>query len=116
MIFEVKFDGEIRNVVDGRLDPDAIPAPHDIKQFLTETMSYLATSSDVLRSDYSANPSKGEIDIIVSVEAEDELRSIELGSAIIRSAIHAAGGHTPGWKVEWCVSSRDEQRVLTEAG
>ena len=116
MRFEVSFDGLIRSVTEQGVQKDLIPPADQIKKFLNETMSFLSTTDAVLRADYSANPSEGEIDIVVSLDAEDELRSIELGSALIRSALHAAGGYTPGWKVDWCVTSRDEGAVLADAG
>lgn len=40
-----------------------------------------------------------EVEVSVVVEAPSLDEAVKVGSATIRSAIHCAGGHTPGWDV-----------------
>jgi hypothetical protein len=49
----------------------------------------------------------GEVEISVTVDADSLDDANERGSAMIRAAIHAGGGSTPGWRVEW-VSARTQ--------
>lgn len=44
----------------------------------------------------------GEVEISVTVEADDLDTALTAGGTAIRSAIHAAGGSTPDWSVDWC--------------
>ncbi len=51
--------------------------------------------------DVSTNLKTHEITVSVSLEKDGLLEAQEAGSAIIRSAFHAAGAHTPGWEIDW---------------
>ncbi|MGH2790205.1 MAG: hypothetical protein ACRDJ0_04385 [Actinomycetota bacterium] len=46
--------------------------------------------------------SEGQVEISVTVEAERLDDAVQIGGVVIGTAIHAAGGHTPGWEVDWC--------------
>jgi hypothetical protein len=53
----------------------------------------------------------GEVDIALTVEAEDPLEAHSKAATLIRTAIHAAGGGTPGWdhwKVQRVASSEEK--------
>lgn len=52
---------------------------------------------DALDPDISGTLSHGSVRISVDVEAPDELKALEVGGGMIRTALHAAGGATPGW-------------------
>lgn len=39
----------------------------------------------------------GDVDVELTVAADDEATAFELASSSVRSAIHHAGGLTPGW-------------------
>jgi hypothetical protein len=40
----------------------------------------------------------------VTVEADDDLQALTAALSWVRTAIHAAGGNTPGWAIEGSVS------------
>jgi len=53
------------------------------------------------------------VEIDVAVEAANADEAQEIGSGIIRSAVHAARGHTPSWSTDWC--KVETQRELVDA-
>ena len=48
---------------------------------------------------------RGEIEVSVTVEADTLEGALQAGSALIRAAIHAAGGFTPAWSLDWLNAS-----------
>lgn len=55
---------------------------------------------------------EGTVEISGTVEAESPDEAITKGAGLIRTAIHAAGGHTPDWTVDWIsVSARKADLV-----
>jgi hypothetical protein len=42
-----------------------------------------------------------EVEVSVSVEADTLDEAQTTGNSMIRSAIHAAGGSTPDWRIDW---------------
>jgi hypothetical protein len=41
---------------------------------------------------------RGHVEIEITVDAADLARAIQIGERDIRTAVHAAGGYTPGWE------------------
>jgi hypothetical protein len=52
----------------------------------------------VTDSDISATLADGRVEISVVIEADSLDKATVVGHGAIRSAVHAAGGHTPGWQ------------------
>ena len=51
----------------------------------------------------------GEVEVSVSVDADSLDDAQAEGSATIRSAIHAAGGATPGWRIDWTAARTHQE-------
>lgn len=88
----------------------------DLESHLDKVMeAMLALENDCLvDSDMSATLTTGEVSIsIVGRSSEDDesaafVEAIALADSAIRSAIHAAGGHTP----EWVPVSRNAESLV----
>jgi hypothetical protein len=93
--YEVIFDGVLIPT-----DSDAVLTSEDVETFVDLFAGELEQhrGEDI---DVSTNLKTHEITVSVSLEREDLLEAQEAGSAIIRSAFHAAGAHTPGWEIDW---------------
>ncbi|MGI8774695.1 MAG: hypothetical protein ACR2KQ_06735 [Actinomycetota bacterium] len=59
--------------------------------------------------------SKGEVRISVTVKARSEKKAAEKADALVRSAVHTAGGFTGGWDIEWPDQPYSRQERLVEA-
>jgi hypothetical protein len=65
-----------------------------------------AVMDELLRLD-ATDPAIGlslgsrEVEISVVIESDSLDVAAEQGNAMIRSAIHYAGGATPGWQIDW---------------
>ncbi len=88
---------------------DGVLVPTDSNKVLTEEnvetfVDLFANALEEHRGediDVSTNLKTHTITVSVTLEKDDLLEAQEVGSAIIRSAFHAAGVHTPGWEIDW---------------
>lgn len=71
------------------------PVGFDLDKHLTEVMDELVRLD--ADPDLTATLARGIVEIEVAVEAEAPDGALRGGLATIRSALHAAGGATPGW-------------------
>jgi hypothetical protein len=73
-----------------------------LEQHFEEVMEQLVGLEEgderITDSDLSARLATGEVEISVVVEAENTDEAGTIGNSAIRCAVHAAGGHTPGWE------------------
>ena len=93
--YEVIFDGVlVPTDSDGVLASDGVETFVDL--FAVELERHGGEDIDV-----STNLKANEITVSVSLEKDELLVAQETGSAIIRSAFHTAGAHTPGWEIDW---------------
>lgn len=108
--------------VDGADDPIEALADH-----LDEVMTHLHVAEDgdsaISDADLSATLATGDVEFTVIVAADTPDTAAHLGIAAIRSAIHAAHGHTPGWEnaheVAWVMEftgSTQRPAALAHAG
>jgi hypothetical protein len=90
-------------------DSDAVLISEDVETFVDLFAGELEEhrGEDI---DVSTNLKTHEITVSVSLEREELLEAQEAGSAIIRSAFHAAGAHTPGWQIDW-IKARTVQEM-----
>jgi hypothetical protein len=93
--YEVIFDGILVPT-----DSDKVLASEDVETFVDLFAGELEEhhGEDI---DVSTNLETHEITVSVTLEKDDLLEAQGVGSAIIRSAFHAAGAHTPGWEIDW---------------
>ena len=93
--YEVIFDGILIPT-----DSHAVLTSDDVENFVDLFAGELEEhhGEDI---DVSTNLETHEITVSVSLEREELLDAQHDGSAIIRSAFHAAGAHTPGWEIDW---------------
>jgi len=54
--------------------------------------------TDVKDQDLGANLAEGTFDFCLTVDASGEAEALGRGLAAVRTAVHAAGGSTPGWE------------------
>jgi hypothetical protein len=61
--------------------------------------------------DVSTDLATGGVRVAIAVDADELLAGQEIGSGTVRTAFHAAGAATPGWRVDWvkaCTLPNDE--------
>lgn len=79
--------------VTGEIDLD-----HHLDQVMTALMAIEAADDRISDSDYTATIKTGFVCINSSAKASTFDEAAAVAMATIRSAIHAAGGFTPGWE------------------
>ena len=106
MKFDVSFCGRY---VD---DDGTVPTPEEIEAHTDNAVEELESlnASDI---DVSLDLDLNMVRVVVTVDAEDALAAQEEGSALIRTAFHAAEVGTPGWSVAW-TDARAQQQESTE--
>jgi hypothetical protein len=92
MRFRVICEGEFSNMQGELLAPETLDAILD--SIMEEFFALKAVDPDI-----GATLAKGLVQLAVSVDAPDLKDALHLGGGQIRTAIHAAGGHTPDWEV-----------------
>lgn len=80
----------------------------DLEQHLDGVMDALLDTDQACDPAVDVEFSTCVVSIGVSVSASNPLAATEVGSGIIRTAIHTVGGRTPDWPTpdsdEWCVT------------
>ena len=111
MRFQVVFEGRVIPLTSdaGVMPPDALEAQLD--EVMGELLVLGADDATV-----SATLARGEVEISVSVEAESLEEAGKSGGGLIRSAIHAAGGFTPNWSIDWASVTTSKTRLPDEQG
>jgi len=94
MRFQVAWEGMVV-----ALNP-AAAEPSNVEEHLDRVMQELL-EIDAQDISISLVGSEGLVEMSVTVEAESVEDAVANGSAVLRSAIHAAGGFTPGWSIDW---------------
>ncbi len=105
--YEVVFVGWIADVNKQPLPPKKVEAKLDL---VMDELVKLATDPAI-----QAVGKTGQVEISVTVEADDPESAVHAGSSVIRTAAHAAGGHTGGWSVDWCEARAIRREELVEA-
>ena len=93
MRYEVLFKGLV--VVTDSDDPDVEVEAH-LDGVMEELVRLKATDPGV-----GLTGATGVVEISVVVKADGLDNAMSVGASLIRSAVHAAGGHTPGWTITW---------------
>ena len=73
----------------------------DILEAILDEIYEQLVTLDGSDHDIGATLARGEVKIAVNVEASTPEGAAGAGGAIIRAAIHAAGGSTPDWSVDY---------------
>jgi len=71
--------------------------PDDLDQLLDRVMAELERLDNVEDPDLTASLAKGEVSIMLTVEASDTLAAAAAAMSAIRTAFHATGVATPQW-------------------
>ncbi|MGY6501656.1 MAG: hypothetical protein ACXIVQ_12310 [Acidimicrobiales bacterium] len=113
--FIVKYDGmvEVTGADDVVADLDA-----HLDDVMDELVNAEESNDDISDADMSATLSTGEVSFSLVVTAADFDEAGPKGLAVIRTAIHAAGGHTHGWEhhaVAW-VEKRNTTELIDDNG
>jgi hypothetical protein len=106
--YEVVFIGAIKGLRNKEILPEEIA-----EAALDSVMEHLVDLNAIDPS-ISLTSAAGDIEVTVAVQAEAPDEANQTGSGIIRTALHAAEIHTPGWTVDWCEvrARRAEQLTL----
>ena len=91
--FEITFNGRFEST-DGPLTSDAVESIVDLAVDELERLD----AEDI---DVSTNLKNHTVTVSITVEDEDLPEAQIKGSGTIRTAFHAAGAGTPGWRVDW---------------
>lgn len=75
----------------------AAGGPDELDRLLDRVMAELERLSNVEDPDLTASLAKGEVSIMLTVEAPDSLAAAAAALAAIRTALLAAGVATPEW-------------------
>lgn len=76
-------------------DPSAV-LDH-IDDVTAELAAIEEVNGQVVECDVSAHLADGTVEIEVVVDAADRLDAMSVAASVVRAAIHAADGFTPGW-------------------
>ena len=91
--------------------PSPMPLEAEVDLIMENLVGLVDTECGIKDPAISLDEANNLVTIDVTVEAVDFEAAVELASSCIRSAIHAAGGHTPDWNVE----QRRQHAELVEA-
>ncbi|GGN94172.1 helix-turn-helix domain-containing protein [Nocardia rhizosphaerihabitans] len=80
------------------ISADGIKDPADFAAHISELWSNLQTLDHI--SSARLDHREGQIMVELQVRADDLLQACTRGTAAVRTAIHSAGGGTPGWEKE----------------
>ncbi|MHB8512360.1 MAG: hypothetical protein ACYDCC_09265 [Actinomycetota bacterium] len=94
MTYTIQYDGVVTR-------GDGMPTD-DTENHLDSVMQELLKLSDVNDAAIGVVEATASVEITVTIDATSLEEALNRGSAAIRAAIHAAGGATPGWSIEWC--------------
>jgi hypothetical protein len=75
----------------------ATGGPDELDRLLDRVMAELERLHNVEDPDLTASLAKGEVSIMLTVEAPDSLAAAATALAAIRTAFHATGVATPEW-------------------
>jgi hypothetical protein len=101
-LYELEFEG--------RLVPIA-PQPPTLAQLaqgLEAFMGSVVVELERLKAkdiDVSTDLGTGHVRVGIAVEADELPTAQSVGSGTIRTAFHAAGAATPGWRMDWVRAS-----------
>ena len=99
--YRVDFDGILRRQNTGETVTDRAEIQAIVDRILLE-LSKIAAIDPAVQAQPDA-----QISVKVSVEESEVFMASVAGFTQIRTAVHAAGLGTPGWKVEWLRTTTD---------
>lgn len=115
MQFEVVFTGLITMATDPGdvvVDVTAVEGALDahLDGVMDELLHLNATDPGI-----GLTSSTGTVEISVLVETQNLDEAMATGGGLIRTAVHAAGGHTPGWTISWVAARTTDTSQLVPA-
>jgi hypothetical protein len=106
--FRVEFDGIVVRQDTG----ERVTDPDEIQQILDRILLQL-TKMSAIDPILNANADLGQVMVSVCIEEESEVFMASMaGFTQIRTAVHAAGIGTPGWKVEWIRTTTESPEAI----
>jgi hypothetical protein len=69
-----------------------------LEEHLDEVMDALLDEPGIEDADVGADLGTGVVDFCIHLDAEDSPDALRKVHVLVRSALHAAGGGTPGWE------------------
>ena len=113
MRYNVEFEGYVIYRDDAASEV-RLPTPQELEDLLDLVMEEL-DNIGAPDPTISAEASGATVEIGVSVDAASPQDAVEAGFGFIRTAVHAAGGATPGWRVDWMRVEAERSPTLEEA-
>lgn len=92
-------------------DPDSLTA--DLDRVMEALLELEDTDCGIFDSGVAADLAAGEVEISVMAEAATYEKAEEIASSCVRSAIHKAGGATPGWTGLFEVQNKQSELVTS---
>jgi hypothetical protein len=86
-----------------------------LEAHLDDVMVELMALKDAIDPSVSVTFSSGEVEISLTVKARSEKKAVEKADALIRTAVHAAGGFTGNWKIDWSEPATAPKGGLVDA-
>lgn len=99
---------------EGHLVPDQPVSAEEFEAFVDSVVVELERV-DAEDIDVSVNLQTHHVRVGIGVEADELPEAQERGSGTIRTAFHAAGARTPGWRVDWVRSCTVPEAELVDA-
>lgn len=94
--------------------PESEQARADFEAHLDDVADALSDLQDV-DGDVGADLESGRVDLCMTLEASERIEALTRAVASARTAIHAAGGATPGWEKMLAKLLDDDNYVLRSA-
>lgn len=86
-----------------------------LEAHLDDVMVQLMNLDDAIDPSLSVTFSTGEVDFSLTVKARSEKKAAEKADALVRTAVHAAGGFTGNWNIEWSEAAATSKDDLIDA-
>ncbi|HEX7309011.1 hypothetical protein [Lentzea sp.] len=84
----------------------------DLENHLDAVMDALQSEPGIEDADIGANLTNGTVEFCLHLDAEDSSDALRKAHVLVRSALHAAGGATPGWE-QMIQAIRDDEAATT---
>lgn len=102
--FTVELGFQVTNPAVDALPLDTFPVSERkrlLEAHLDDVMVELMDCADIVDPTMFTTFSKGDVEICVTLKARTRRDAEKKASALIRAAVHAAGGFTGGWTIDW---------------
>lgn len=94
-MYEISIQARVLDVEGNPVEADSFARQLD--DVIERLLELEAGDPDLYDGDVRATLANAEVELTINVQADNPLDAARKGGSTIRCAVHAAGGHTPGW-------------------